>query len=70
MADKVVKKQLHIVQEPTLFSELSTGQMFSFDKEAESLLVKLSKSKARNLKEMENQLIQSSQMVYRIILSN
>lgn len=68
MADKVINKQIHIVQEPTLFSELSTGQMFSFDKKGESLLVKLSKGKARNLKEKQNQLIQSDEVVHRIFM--
>lgn len=65
---KVVKKPLHIVQEPTLFSELFTGQTFSFDKEGESLLVKLSKDKARNLKEKKTQLIQAAEVVYRVLM--
>ncbi len=68
MADKVIKKQIHIVQEPTLFSELSTGQMFSFDKKGESLLVKLSKGKARNLKEKKTQLIQLNEVVHKVFM--
>ena len=68
MANKVIKKQIHIVQEPTLFSELSTGQTFSLDKEGDSLLVKLSKGKARNLKEKKTQLIQSDEAVYRVLM--